>query len=208
MNVGIGTIARNYNNPVADLKNFMRKHPVLSRRLGGRSGTIMGHYIPYNGILPKTYSSKTLLVGDAAGFVNTLTGEGIYMAIKSAKIASEVLSRALDDDEIGENVLSSYQTAVLRDAELGEEVRIGRLLRNILFSDTKLIDGIFELAKEEDKLRRLIIDLVFVRKNYRDLVREFIKVIPWELKLKMFAKASGNIMKLVLNAGDPYFPSG
>lgn len=43
---------------------------------------------------------KTLLVGDASGFVDPLTGEGIYHAILTAKVLSDIFKTTQSDAEI------------------------------------------------------------------------------------------------------------
>jgi len=51
--------------------------------------------IPINGPVKRTFSNRTLLAGDAAGFVSPFDGEGIYYARRSGEIAAEILSRAI-----------------------------------------------------------------------------------------------------------------
>ncbi len=46
--------------------------------------------IPVSGIIENTCSKKIMLIGDAAGFVRTTTGEGISYGIESGIIAAEV----------------------------------------------------------------------------------------------------------------------
>ncbi|MHC1591536.1 MAG: geranylgeranyl reductase family protein, partial [Candidatus Helarchaeales archaeon] len=53
---------------------------------------IQGATVPLNKPLEKTQANRVLLVGDAAGFVNPLSGEGIYYAMSSAELAANVIS--------------------------------------------------------------------------------------------------------------------
>lgn len=51
-----------------------------------------GAFLPYGGNLKTVVNEKgLLLVGDAAGFVDAVTGEGTYYAIKSGELAAEAL---------------------------------------------------------------------------------------------------------------------
>jgi hypothetical protein len=50
---------------------------------------LRGHPIPIYTRREKVASSRTLLVGDAAGMVDPLSGEGIRFAIKSGRLAAE-----------------------------------------------------------------------------------------------------------------------
>lgn len=45
----------------------------------------------------RLHTARTVLAGDAAGLVDPLTGEGIYYAVRSARLAAEVISGALKD---------------------------------------------------------------------------------------------------------------
>lgn len=52
-----------------------------------------------------------VLVGDAAGYYDPFTGEGIYRAIRSAQIASEIVQRALERDDVSARSLHGYDRA-------------------------------------------------------------------------------------------------
>jgi flavin-dependent dehydrogenase len=52
--------------------------------------------------------SGMLLVGDAAGFFDPFTGEGIYRAIRGAEIAADVGARALRAGDLSARALSAY----------------------------------------------------------------------------------------------------
>ena len=59
--------------------------------------------------LKKTYSDRVLICGDAAGFVNSITGEGIYYAMASGEMAANVALESLDSDDMSSEFLSKYQ---------------------------------------------------------------------------------------------------
>lgn len=56
----------------------------------------VGHTLPCRLTPTELVAGRVLLVGDAAGMVEPFTGEGIAYALKSARIAAEVLLEALD----------------------------------------------------------------------------------------------------------------
>ncbi len=60
--------------------------------------------------LPKTYTDRILVVGEAAGQVKPITGGGIYYGILCANIAASVLHQALTSDNFSASNLSAYQT--------------------------------------------------------------------------------------------------
>ena len=59
----------------------------------------------------RTYGDALLVVGDAAGQTDPLTGEGIHTAMVAAKIAAQVLCDALDRGDLSERRLVRYQQA-------------------------------------------------------------------------------------------------
>lgn len=60
---------------------------------------LAGHIIPHR-ISKKPISSKrALLIGDAAGLTNFLTGEGIFFALKSAEIAADHIKKYFNGDK-------------------------------------------------------------------------------------------------------------
>lgn len=67
------------------------------------------HLIPTCGRRATLCQGRALLLGDAAGFADPLTGEGIYHAVLSAQLAAPVIERALTQDKIE---LQEYQNLV------------------------------------------------------------------------------------------------
>ena len=71
-------------------KDFLPKDYQIRKTLGGTD--------PLH--VPKKYCTNTILLcGDAMGLVNGWSGEGIYYAMKSGKIAGKILSESLLDLE-------------------------------------------------------------------------------------------------------------
>ncbi|NYT03699.1 MAG: hypothetical protein GKC00_03225, partial [Candidatus Methanofastidiosa archaeon] len=50
-----------------------------------------GHPIPFGNLIEKPVYKNSILIGDAAGLVNSVTGEGIYYAQRSAEIVAEAI---------------------------------------------------------------------------------------------------------------------
>jgi geranylgeranyl reductase family protein len=98
------------------------------------------------------HRDRVLLVGDAAGLINPLSGEGIYYAIKSAQLAGRVL---LDYLEGNAPDLHRYQRAV--EKELLPELRAAQALSRILKRPSHLY---FELLKKRDSLWQMACQVV------------------------------------------------
>ncbi len=70
--------------------------------------------------LPSLTRGRVMLIGDAAGFVSGSTGEGIYPAMMSAQVASQVIHGAFCSSSV-EPALAGFNTAWRR--ELADYVR-------------------------------------------------------------------------------------
>ena len=100
------------------------------------------------GPIRRSYASRLLAVGDAAGLVKATTGGGIYYSLLSARIAAETLSSALAANDLSDRAMSSYE--VRWRALLGEELDAQMQLRRVAhrLSDDE-IDSLFELARTD-----------------------------------------------------------
>jgi geranylgeranyl reductase family protein len=98
------------------------------------------------GPVSKTYGSRLLAVGDAAGLVKPTTGGGIYYSLISGRIAADTLDRALAEDDLREARLRTYETEWRR--RLGAEIRIGLAFRTLAARmNDRAIDAVVELAR-------------------------------------------------------------
>lgn len=71
-----------------------------------------------------------LLVGDAAGTINPMTGEGIAMALQSAELAAAAVDQALQSDSASRRALACYERA--RIAAFNERWVVSRALQWIV----------------------------------------------------------------------------
>lgn len=71
--------------------------------------------------LEKTYANRVILCGDAAGFINPFSGEGIYYAMSSAEIAAKLVDKALGSGRADEDFLSKYEKMWKRD--FGKDIK-------------------------------------------------------------------------------------
>src|SRR5204862_2315563 len=84
----------------------------LARRMAGAE-----RVAPIEALGPLAYRvtpprhGGVLLVGDAAGFYDPLTGEGVFSALRGAELASDVAAAALQAGDCSAERLGSYQRA-------------------------------------------------------------------------------------------------
>jgi digeranylgeranylglycerophospholipid reductase len=109
--------------------------------------------VPRSKILPlspidRTYTTRLLAVGDAAGLVKATTGGGIYYSLVSGSLAADVLTDALQQDDLSAAALGRYEQQWR--AVLGEELEAQKTLRDIAdrLSDAE-IEDLFELARTD-----------------------------------------------------------
>lgn len=100
--LGIG-IFSSCRNKIKNLNSYIYKFIDEFEPLSGAeiSGKIRGHYIAtLVNERSKISKGRIFLAGEAAGFVDPFTGEGIYYAIRSAQILSSIMSKKTLLDEM------------------------------------------------------------------------------------------------------------
>jgi geranylgeranyl reductase family protein len=100
--------------------------------------------LPISGPLSRTYADRVLLAGDAAGFVNALTAEGIYYAMVSGELAARAALDAIRAGKFDSAQLRGYETAWKR--EIGDELSHSVRLQKLLLADPGRIDRIVRAA--------------------------------------------------------------
>jgi geranylgeranyl reductase family protein len=107
------------------MKNTQQYLLAYIERLGltPESEKIKGHVIPFYGINYKQPDFPCILVGDAAGFGDYWTGEGIYYAVKSGIIAAEVIHSSINLGTFQYKVLQKrYYKEIIKGLKLGYHI--------------------------------------------------------------------------------------
>ena len=82
---------------------------------------VKGAPLPLSGPLRATTMERTLIVGDSAGMVSPLSGEGIYYGMHAGKLAVETIQQALASGDFSQRALDSYHRAWYR--AFGQELK-------------------------------------------------------------------------------------
>jgi len=153
INIGLGIVGthaqglpRIFDAFIRYLKNeelLMRDADVSSAR---------GALVPTGGPLSKSYVDRCILLGDSAGMVSPLTGGGIAYAMRAAKHATLVLSKALEKDDLRSSVLSEYE--LLWRREFGNEFNDQLLAQKIFTSP--FTDLLFEIGSRDIKIQEMV----------------------------------------------------
>lgn len=99
--------------------------------------------IPVSGPVEKTFTNGLLVVGDAAGQVDPLTGGGIHLTVVCGKIAGEIAAEAVNTGNTSEKFLKRYED--LWKEKLGKNFEMSIKYRKVL--DT-LTDGEMNMLAE------------------------------------------------------------
>jgi len=109
----------------------VKQLPHLARRLAGAR-----RVAPLASMGPLAYrvtpprEGGVLFVGDAAGFYDPFTGEGIFTALRSAELAADTLVTALRADDVSAAALAAYGRA--RRAAFADKERVTRALQALI----------------------------------------------------------------------------
>lgn len=107
------------------------------------------------------------LLGDAAGFADPVTGEGIYYALRSAELFAEAYLRG---------DVQSYETMWRRD--FGAELRRAAQMRRRFYGNfwgAPFTERMIEFAKGHRGVKRVLGDLVAGEQGYVDLKKKLVK---------------------------------
>ena len=109
----------------------VRQLPHLAHRLTGAT-----RVAPVQALGPLAYRvdpprlGGVLLIGDAAGFYDPFTGEGVFTALRSAELATETIAGALRGADVSVSALAGYERA--RREAFGGKERLTRALQFIV----------------------------------------------------------------------------
>ena len=78
--------------------------------------------------IPKTYSDRLLVIGDAAGQVKPITGGGIFYGLKAAECAISQIEQAFEHGDFTSANLAGYH--IKWKQSLGRDIKLSRLARH------------------------------------------------------------------------------
>jgi geranylgeranyl reductase family protein len=174
VNVGIGCLLSYY-------RGHLRQHPYQLQRglvetLCGR-GVLRGRssrryftpfLIPVGGPLGQTAKERVLVVGDAGGFVNAFSAEGIYYAMLSGLLAAEAI---LEGQPL------TYESAWRR--EFGGELRDSVWVQRYVFSDSTRVDAMVRGARRHPSIASGLVDYAMGERSYQHARWRLISRLPF-----------------------------
>ncbi len=146
-NVGVGFLPRNHKVTARAVFDTWVGAKLPQARMGSE---MRGYPIRVDFLRAPTFAHRTLLVGEAAGLVNPLTGEGIDYALESGQIAAEHLLR------------ESFEPAQYHShlhARFAKVFRFSEYIRD-WYCKPPLLNVLVPLANRRPELRQLLTAIV------------------------------------------------
>lgn len=168
--VGIGGLASHLADPRRVLQEFVERAGLP------RLYHAVGHFIPVGGVSRKTVADRILLVGDAAGFADPFTGEGVRYAIASGRLAAETVRDVLLNKGVApiRQNLAGYRRQT-RDA-FEWDLRAALVLAYSFFYLAGPMHKVF--FKNPAAFGKLL-DVVHGKATYRQLLRWLLLRLPY-----------------------------
>lgn len=132
---------------------------VQAYGLGNIDGrNISGHLMPMKKSSTPLAYGRVLLVGDAAGVIDPLTGEGIYYGLKTSYLAAEVILKFLEGKA---DNLKEYDEAVNRDVM--PELKIARTIQKLNSATPRIF---FHYLRDDPRFWRAFCGLLRGERTY------------------------------------------
>jgi geranylgeranyl reductase family protein len=180
VNIGIGYVLEHFRERVDaapyDVQRGFVEHLRDRGVVEGESvrANFTPFQIPVGGPLRRPGRGRVLLAGDAGGFVNAFTAEGIYYAMVSGELAARTIADTTPSST--SSLASRYRRACNR--EIGSELRDSVLIQRYLFADRRRIAKAIDGATRAPALTRLILDFAVGRLSYPLMRRKLLLSAP------------------------------
>lgn len=167
LTVGVGGI----NSCNSDMKRNMARYVALTG--SDQEMKYKGQFLPFGDYKTSPGRNDVLLVGDAAGLVDPITGEGIALAMESGFHAAQAAADALQLKD----PTRAYGLYLKRIRPIHRSLRQAKQWRLIMFP--ALMQGSFKTAfRKGSSLQRRYLDLLAGDADYGDLRLALIRRIP------------------------------
>jgi geranylgeranyl reductase family protein len=159
---------------------LLSENPQMKQEMAdflGQSGVeaaeadIKGAFLPWGDFRRVPGQGAVLLVGDAAGLVDPITGEGIALAMKSGQLAARAAVVSLDQPE---RALRHYKRAL---RPIHRSLRMANMIRPLICSEmtARYVEQRFRTSST---LKRSFMELVSGDQEYSDILRALILRAP------------------------------
>ena len=183
VNVGIGYVLPFFKERVDLMPYDLQRQFVGDLRARGlmEGESQRGHFtpflIPIGGPLRTTAAGRVLLAGDAGGFVNGFSAEGIYYAMVTGDLAARAILAARRRDVV-DPAAARRGYVRLWKREIGAELRDSVLIQKYLFPNPARMDRVVRGAKTRPEFPRILVGYASGRLSYRAARRRMLWHFP------------------------------
>jgi flavin-dependent dehydrogenase len=187
VNVGIGYVLPFFKERVDLMPYDLQRQFVGDLRARGlmEGESQRGHFtpflIPIGGPLRTTAAGRVLLAGDAGGFVNGFSAEGIYYAMVTGDLAARAILAARRRDVV-DPAAARRGYVRLWKREIGAELRDSVLIQKYLFPNPARMDRVVRAARTRPEFPRILVDYASGRLSYgaarRRMLWHFPRLLP------------------------------
>jgi len=124
---------------------------------GRRCGRAKGHHLPLGTFAHDLVFDRALLLGDAAGFIDPLTGEGIHFALESSALAADAVLKGDAAGDLSAEGLSEY--TVLCAERLRRIFILSSRIR-LLFKRQRFVDRVLRTAERSPQVFGQLVEVL------------------------------------------------
>jgi geranylgeranyl reductase family protein len=174
VNVGVGYIVSSFKTAIREAPHAVHANFVAGLRerglLDGEAdrSCFTPYQVPIGGPLSATARGRVYLAGDAGGFVNGFSAEGIYFAMVTGDLAAKAI--------LGGPSPRLYERLWRR--EIGAEMRDSRFLSRYAFADLARVGQLVRSVRAYPPVADLLVDYATGTDTYEGVRRRFILKFP------------------------------
>ncbi len=127
---------------------------------------------PIGGLISQRYDDNIMIVGDAAGFVDPLTGDGIRTAMLSGKYAGEIAVKSIKNNNYSKKFLKQYYD--LTEEYIGKSFnRFNKVKEFLLTLDDESLNNIVEeiLKTELDSINLTTLFKIIIKASPKSIFK-------------------------------------
>ena len=96
-------------------------------------------------------------MGDATGFIDPFTGEGIYLSLRSSQLAVGVVKNAFDRSDFSSRQLQYYD--LIRRKEFRKKNILSKILQSLIYKPS-LCNRVVETLATQKELSNLLVGVI------------------------------------------------
>ena len=157
-NIGLGMRLDHFRQKKYNLEKMLKdflEMPAIKKRLlrGGQLRDVATWQLNFGSQkhLQHVFDGA-ILVGDAAGFINPLTGGGIHNSLVSADLAAQVADKALKANDVSRSKMQVYEQ--LCHEQMWESMRNSFWMQRTFMHFPILVDFLVKRMKENSQLAK------------------------------------------------------